>query len=79
MARKPKTADKPARPDVRVSLRLSHDDHKRLSALALATNRKINQVLIDALRPLLLTVRIPWVVGSAGESSGIPERNESAA
>ena len=77
MARKRKDADGPRRPDVRLSLRLSYEDHKRLAALALATDRSLTQVLIDAVRPHLRTVRVPWVVGgeptaeltATGESS----------
>lgn len=71
MARRSKPAAGAGR-TVRLSVVMGAEDHKRLAALALATDRTINQVVLDLVLPHLATVRIPWIVpaGSSEPSEG---------
>lgn len=74
MARKRQGAEAPKRQIKRLSIRMDVETIRRLKALALASQRTENQVMLDALAPLLATVRIPWIV-----RTGEAERTEDAA
>jgi hypothetical protein len=63
MAKRRKEALEAKRQDIRISVRMGVSTHKRLCALGLATNRTISAVVLDALRPALASVRVPWIVG----------------